>query len=643
MAKKKVKKSKSSKKFELSYLNKISKLSLENFKGFSNRAEFEFSPGINLIYGKNSSGKSSIIQAIRLLKQSLHIVNSPSPFHLVVPTYMQIPGSLVFSEGFEGLINEKKISKDLTLGIGTFGKGYITNKKKWRKERYLEYKFNNQNKDTFPTIKKIYFSGKDKYEKHQNIKDDALLYSSSNCELVLKGKEKFTNNSLAKLLTDVWKDRRTSSSGRGYNILRILENSKKNTEQSENDLTYEVVDIKKSKFNFGVFDVAHKKIIQNLKKFKKSINKNIDFGLKENIFGIQPTNITKMLQLNYKSRIKKSKSQQFINVGEFSTINKNDLESFKKFVNSKSFEDLTKFKNFLYRDFIKKLNLIRYKDSIIDINFEKANHEASAQAWKKGVLSSPRYEIYLFNLVLSAIDMRLINLSNQYEDILDDIRFSVQGISVVPGLRELPSRYLKRGLEERFIGEKAENLGDVLSKKKTQAKVNRWFEKFEIPYQIDTKLVGNFYELVMKPKNTKSYDLSYKDVGLGYSLSLPLIVTALISERSTILCEEPELHLHPKMQAALMELFIYSSLENKNQFIIETHSENLLLRAQKMIRKGFRQEKKTIPINKDHISIHNIFIDGKGSESQKIIIDDKGEFKTHWKDGFFAERLDELF
>ena len=160
MAKKKVKKSKSSKKFELSYLNKISKLSLENFKGFSNRAEFEFSPGINLIYGKNSSGKSSIIQAIRLLKQSLHIVNSPSPFHLVVPTYMQIPGSLVFSEGFEGLINEKKISKDLTLGIGTFGKGYITNKKKWRKERYLEYKFNNQNKDTFPTIKKIYFSGK---------------------------------------------------------------------------------------------------------------------------------------------------------------------------------------------------------------------------------------------------------------------------------------------------------------------------------------------------------------------------------------------------------------------------------------------------------------------------------------------------
>ena len=46
------------------------------------------------------------------------------------------------------------------------------------------------------------------------------------------------------------------------------------------------------------------------------------------------------------------------------------------------------------------------------------------------------------------------------------------------------------------------------------------------------------------------------------------------------------------MQAQLMELFIHSSLVNKNQFIIETHSENLLLRAQKIIRKGMEITKK---------------------------------------------------
>ena len=148
----------------------------------------------------------------------------------------------------------------------------------------------------------------------------------------------------------------------------------------------------------------------------------------------------------------------------------------------------------------------------------------------------------------------------------------------------------------------------------------------------------------MKPKSSKNYDLSYRDVGLGYSLSLPLIITALTSKNSTIICEEPELHLHPKMQAQLMELFIHSSLVNKNQFIIETHSENLLLRAQKIIRKGMEIDKKTTRISLENLKVFNVYSTNEnGSRVQPIILNSEGEFKTHWKDGFFAERLDELF
>ena len=140
MAKKKVKKSKSSKKLELSYLNKISKLSLENFKGFQKKTKIDFSPGINLIYGKNSAGKSSIIQAIRLLKQSLSIKGSPCNFHMVVPSYMRIAGSLTFQEGFLGIINKKDLSKDLTIGIGSYGRGYISKeRRKFRRERFGEH------------------------------------------------------------------------------------------------------------------------------------------------------------------------------------------------------------------------------------------------------------------------------------------------------------------------------------------------------------------------------------------------------------------------------------------------------------------------------------------------------------------------
>lgn len=47
----------------------ISGLDIENFKSFKNE-KINFAPNINLIFGKNSAGKSSIFQALRIIKQS---------------------------------------------------------------------------------------------------------------------------------------------------------------------------------------------------------------------------------------------------------------------------------------------------------------------------------------------------------------------------------------------------------------------------------------------------------------------------------------------------------------------------------------------------------------------------------------------
>jgi len=633
MAKKKVKKSKSSEKFELSYLNKISKLSLENFKGFSNKAKLEFSPGINLIYGINSSGKSSIIQAIRLLKQSLHILNSPCPFHLVVPSYMRISGSLTFPEGFLGIINKKDLSKDLTIGIGSYGRGYISKKRKYRRERFIEHIFSNKNNKKFPDIKQINIDKKELFEDSNSLKNEPTFLN-----LVFKKKQKFKKDKLAKLLTDVWSS--SQRRGGGYNVLGLLKFYKdKASNISEHDLCFQFLDIKNSKFNFGTYDAAYNKIMSDLKKYRNSINKNIDFGMSEPK-GLSGHQITQLLKKGKSKKMGKT----FFNAGEFSYIGRSKLKSLKNFVNSKGFTDKKKFKNFFYKDFKKKLNFIRFRDIFFDIGSLETNYKGDKNAVEKGMISPPEYLIYCHDLILNSIGSPHLKLQNIYENTNDDLRYAVDQISVVPGLRQLPIRYLRRGLEESFVGEHAENLGDILSKKSTKNQVNEWFDKFEIPYHIDTKLVGNFYELIMKPKSNKSFNLSYRDVGLGYSLSLPLIITAIISNNSVILCEEPELHLHPKMQAALMELFMYSALVNKNQFIIETHSENLLLRAQKIIRKGININKKKIPVKSDYINIINISTSNEsGSETQKINLDAKGVFKTHWKDGFFADRLDELF
>ena len=92
-------------------------------------------------------------------------------------------------------------------------------------------------------------------------------------------------------------------------------------------------------------------------------------------------------------------------------------------------------------------------------------------------------------------------------------------------------------------------------------------------------------KIIWTPKNSK-LKINQLNVGLGYPISLPFIVQAIIAEDSIIVVEEPEIHLHPKLEADLADLICESAVERGNQFIIETHSEDLLLRILKKIRNG---------------------------------------------------------
>ena len=79
------------------------------------------------------------------------------------------------------------------------------------------------------------------------------------------------------------------------------------------------------------------------------------------------------------------------------------------------------------------------------------------------------------------------------------------------------------------------------------------------------------------------------DVGFGISQVLPVIVQSFYSPaNSTILMEQPELHLHPRVQKELADFFIAAagarepttpgkSIERKTQFLIESHSAHFLM------------------------------------------------------------------
>ncbi len=100
------------------------------------------------------------------------------------------------------------------------------------------------------------------------------------------------------------------------------------------------------------------------------------------------------------------------------------------------------------------------------------------------------------------------------------------------------------------------------------------------------KLRGGRFELRVKVKN-KGIWASLADVGFGISQFLPIIVADLqLSDDSILLLAQPEIHLHPSVQATLADYFVKQVKETNKQYIIETHSEYLLNRIRLAIVKG---------------------------------------------------------
>lgn len=137
--------------------------------------------------------------------------------------------------------------------------------------------------------------------------------------------------------------------------------------------------------------------------------------------------------------------------------------------------------------------------------------------------------------------------------------------------------------------------------------------------------------------------VSASDIGVGVSQLLPLVVAALSNRRGLVACEQPELHVHPRVQVAIGDLL--TQTENQASFLIETHSEHLILRLLKRIRQTSEGElpEDLLPVTPEDVSIVYLKPSEEGVKADRIHVDEEGEFKKKWPSGFFAERSEELF
>ena len=152
-------------------------------------------------------------------------------------------------------------------------------------------------------------------------------------------------------------------------------------------------------------------------------------------------------------------------------------------------------------------------------------------------------------------------------------------------------------------------------------------------------------ELVFEDKRTNTL-VHNREMGLGVTQILPIIGTTILNKKYTIAIEQPELHLHPKIQSEVADEFIRSYKENENNFLIETHSEHLLLRIMKRMRYTAedRQDRdKTLDLVPDDICLLYVDNNGKTTYINELELDNDGSLLDPWPNGFFEEGHKERF
>lgn len=153
----------------------------------------------------------------------------------------------------------------------------------------------------------------------------------------------------------------------------------------------------------------------------------------------------------------------------------------------------------------------------------------------------------------------------------------------VSPLRALPQRYylLEKSAHHKTINSyNGTEVTEVLKNNpQILDSVNDFFSEFNISI-LPVKVRDVIHKITIKQDGI-SVDLT--DVGFGISQVLPILVQLfLCEEESTIIIEQPEIHLHPNMQAILATLLARVSIKHKKKLIIETHSEAMIRRIQRL-------------------------------------------------------------
>ena len=142
--------------------------------------------------------------------------------------------------------------------------------------------------------------------------------------------------------------------------------------------------------------------------------------------------------------------------------------------------------------------------------------------------------------------------------------------------------------------------------------------------------------------------LSILNVGYGVSQSIPIIAEMVMRPKNSFfIIQQPEVHLHPKAQAAIGTL-LFNSASNGNSAIVETHSDYMIDRFRILKRKQNAKKIETVLGASQLVDSQIVFFmrkDGFNTASS-IVIDQSGDLEedqpSEYRDFFINEQVDLL-
>ncbi len=242
-------------------------------------------------------------------------------------------------------------------------------------------------------------------------------------------------------------------------------------------------------------------------------------------------------------------------------------------------------------------------------------------------------------------------------DLVLELERVLKSIFYLGPLRENPKRlYLWSGEDPDHVGIKGERAieavlagGDrkfnLLSKQKTKplaVLVAERLRSMGLIHEFHVKALGPHrkeYDVLVQTR-PKMPEVKLTDVGFGVSQVLPVIVECFyVPRRSIVIFEQPEIHLHPRVQADLADLFVDAiraregGVERECQFIVESHSEHFLRRVQRRI----AEER----ITAEEAALYFVHSDEESARIEELDVDKFGNI-LNWPDGFFGDDMADL-